>query len=153
MSGSQWAQGGGYWPAAQVTPPGQPVQPTPLAQALMGHPPPMQQLPPIGGGVNGPMMQMLMQDQDKGRPLGAPTTVGSNQPGYPSTDALMNAPSGMGGILPASPQAQGIRGQLSDFFGNLNAPSGTASYNTATPVAQDPSFFARLQSLFGQGRG
>lgn len=147
--------GSNYFPPAQVAPAGQPIGGgmSSLGQALMGRPAPMPQLSAPGGGMNAAMMQMLMQNQDQGRPLGAPTTVGSNQTGYPSADAVMNAPSGLGGILPTNAQPQGIRGQLSDILGNLGAPAGTASFNTATPAAPDPSMWARLQNLFGSGGG
>jgi hypothetical protein len=153
MSGSN-----NRFPFAQVAPPGQMIGGgvSPLGQAMLGRQAPAAPLPtPHFGGMSPADMNALMK-MNQGTPLAQPTTVQSGAPGYPSTDALMNAPQGQGGMLAANPAPQGLAGQAGDAISNAMSGSGTPpSYNTATPAAPGSGMFGGasdwLKNLFASG--
>jgi hypothetical protein len=150
------------FPFAQVGPPGQPIGGgmSPLGQAMLGHlsPPPALTAPKMPTPSMTDMMAMR-QAMNPGTPLAQATTIPSGAPGYPSTDAVLNAPQGQGGILPQNPVPQGLAGQAGDAISNALRGSGTPpSYNTATPPAPSgPGMFGGasdwLKNLFATGGG
>ena len=145
------------FPFAQVTPPGQPIGGmSSLGQAMLGPPPvPPQLQAPKMPGLSMTDLATLMK-ANQGTPLAQPTMVQSGAPGYPSTDAVMNAPQGQGGILPANPVPQGLAGQAGDAISNaFSSNSNPPSYNTATPSAPGSGLLGGagdwLKNLFSSG--